>query len=111
MFCLVGVFVCCCQVILMSPCVAEEIVFYSAIHRTPPELMSIYEQRADKDMIEHLVCMYTRLCICNIVYNSRIVFYRQSTLLLVQKIARMIRVYPNIFICRWRKILRPRVEI
>lgn len=32
MFCLVGVFVCCCQVILMSPCVAEEIVFNSGVH-------------------------------------------------------------------------------
>lgn len=28
-----GVFVFCCQVILMSPCVVEKIVFYSGVHR------------------------------------------------------------------------------
>lgn len=58
MFCLVGVFACCCQVILMSPYVAEEIVFYSAINRAYQEFMSIYEKQDDKDMIEHAVCVY-----------------------------------------------------
>ncbi len=70
MFCLVGVFVCCCQVILMSPRVAEEIVFYSAVHRAHQELMSIYEQQADKDMTEHVVCVCVCVCVCNIIHKS-----------------------------------------
>lgn len=57
---------CCCQVILMSPCGAEEIVFYSAVHRAHQALTSIYEQQADKDMTERAVYV----CICNIVHKS-----------------------------------------
>lgn len=67
MLCLVGVFVCCCQVILMSPCVAEEIVLYSGVHRAHQEqLMSIYEQQDDKDMTEHPVCVR----VYNLVHKS-----------------------------------------
>lgn len=49
---------CCCQVILMSPCAAEEIVLYSTVHRAHRELTSIYEQQADKDMTEQAVCVF-----------------------------------------------------
>lgn len=65
MFCLMGVFVCCCQVILMSPCAAEEIVLYSTLHKAHQELMFIHEQQADEDMIEQaahaFICVFTRV--------------------------------------------------
>lgn len=64
MLCLVGVFVCCCRVILMSPCVVEEIVFYSGVYAEPTQaLMSIHEQQADRDMTKHTACAaYLQYC-------------------------------------------------
>lgn len=55
---------CCCQVILMSPCVAEEIVLYSAVHRAHRELKSIYERQADKNMIEQAVLVFRCVLMC-----------------------------------------------
>lgn len=64
MFCPVGVFVRCCRVILMSPCVVEEIVFYSGVYTEPTQaLMSIHEQQADRDMTKHAACAaYLQYC-------------------------------------------------
>lgn len=48
----------------MSPCVVEEIVFYSSIYTEPTQaLMSIHEQQADRDMTKHAACeAYLQYC-------------------------------------------------
>lgn len=43
----------------MSPRVAEAIVLYSGERGAHQQLMSIYEQRDDKDMMEQAACVFT----------------------------------------------------